>query len=472
MPQLKMENRKSFQLGAFTVHTLENTLWKGGKGVEYTKPIYNTERSGLFALGYVSNLQPALNVLSKRIESIISKEELDKELDNNIKDSYDNDRIVYFEYDSSGNPYCATTFSDRCAIFAVDTGFRDRESSDTIYAQFNKTQIGKGWRGIFFYTKTQILSNMQPYRIGALSFRDYPSANSFIIDLEKLLLPGEVWKYAKASDGIPRPKTTFQILESYLGVISSVLVRECMNPDAINYGKIRFSSGNTYAAFNTGLLSNKVIPVFVVGEVYPKNWNGFGSFQISNPKILKGGRTELKAYGFPGDVLSTDMVNFFSDLSHIVYDATIPIDVDDIEKLEHCIDDGIARNRFPAHYKNLWESGQTDDVIDKFRQAIARAEQIARRNYKYVVPQYRPSKENDGNIQFLMPIYFSSNYSASPDFALVLSKDYIGDEAFYRPETVLELSWAYNNARVLCKPDNTWLKPEEIEEADEEDYDA
>ena len=120
----------------------------------------------------------------------------------------------------------------------------------------------------------------------------------------------------------------------------------------------------------------------------------------------------------------------------------------------------------------MWENGQTDDVIDKFKQAIARAEQIARRNYKYVVPQYRPSKDNGGNIQFLMPIYFTSNYSVAPDFALVLSKDDIGGDPFYRPETVLELSWAYNNARVLCKPDNTWLKPEEIEEADVEEDDV
>ena len=166
------------------------------------------------------------------------------------------------------------------------------------------------------------------------------------------------------------------------------------------------------------------------------------------------------------------MVSFFKDLSHIVYDATVPIDVEDLDKLEHCIDDGIERNRFPEHYKEQWENGYKEDVIDKFKQAIARAEQIARRNYKYVVPQYRPSKNKDGNIQFLMPIYFTSNYTSAPDFALVLSKDDIGGSPFYRPETVLELSWAYNNARVLCKPDNTWLKPEEIEESDTEDFEV
>lgn len=427
------------------------------------KPNYDANKSGLYALGYVTNLTPAMNALANRVGFAVTKEQLET----NLKDSYDNDSIFYYEYDSGGNPICTSTFTSRCAIFAVDTGFTDPIDGSKILAQYSKTS--RGWTGVFFSSNTQILTNMQPYRIGSLSFRDYASADNFIVDLEKILLPGEVWKYAKASDTLPRPKTTFQILESYMSVISSVLVRECLDPNSINYGKIRFSAGNTYAAFNTGLLSNKVSPVFVVGEIYPRNWNGSGSFQISNPKILKGGRTELKTYSFPGDVLSTDMVSFFSSLSHIVYDATIPIDVDDMDKLEHCIDDGIARNRFPEHYRQMWENGQTDDVIDKFKQAIARAEQIARRNYKYVVPQYRTTKGNGGNIQFLMPIYFTSNYSVAPDFALVLSKDDIGGDPFYRPETVLELSWAYNNARVLCKPDNTWLKPEEIEEADLEE---
>lgn len=426
------------------------------------KPYYDTRKNGLYALGYVYNLTASMNALSFKVGASVTQEQLDL----NLKNAYDNDRISYYEYGSDGNPFSAATFTKRCASFAVDSGFTAAADGSAILAQYIKT--ARGWTGPYFRSDAQILSNMWPYKIGALSFPNYASANRFITDLEKILLPGEVWKYAKAAENLSRPKTTFQILESYLGAVSSVLVRECLNPHSLNYGKIKFSTGNTYAAFNSGLLSNKVTDVFIVGEVYPQGWNGSGTFLISNPRVLKGGRTELKTYSFSSDVLSTDMVSFFRDLSHIVYDATIPIDVDDLDKLEHCIDDGIARNRFPNYYKEQWENGYRDDVIDKFKQAIARAEKIARRNYKYVVPQYR---SKDACIQFLMPIYFSSNYTSAPDFALVLSKDTIDDSPFYRPETVLELSWAYNNARVLCKPDNTWLRPEEIEEASAEDDD-
>ena len=63
-----------------------------------------------------------------------------------------------------------------------------------------------------------------------------------------------------------------------------------------------------------------------------------------------------------------------------------------------------------------------------------------------------------------MPIYLETQYNRQADFALVLNDDRIGDTHYYTPETVLELSWAYNNARVICKPDDTWLSPSQIEE--------
>ena len=106
---------------------------------------------------------------------------------------------------------------------------------------------------------------------------------------------------------------------------------------------------------------------------------------------------------------------------------------------------------------------------------------MAQRNYKYVIPQYRPAGVEyvggkrvryEGQIQVLMPIYLSADYFAPPDFALVLSRR----DGFYVPETILLLPWAYNNARILCKPDNSWLNPSSINPddllLDEEDEDG
>lgn len=421
------------------------------------KPDYDITKSSLFALGKIQTgerLKKAIDNLSNMVGSTVEKAELER----NIKYSYDNNKILYFKYSDSNTPVKTANFSNDCAVFGIDTGYLSKKDRSKILAQYSKT-VG-GWRGVFFTSSAQIIDTMQLYTIGALSFRDYEKANTFICNLKSMLLPGETWKYKKSSIILGRSKTEFQILESYLGVISSFLVQENNRTDSKNAGKIRFSKDKKYATFNSGLLSDKVTDIFILGEV--KASTDSEELRILNPWILTGGRTELKKYGFASDVLSTDMANFFEDLSDIVYNAELDVDVDDYDKLCHCIDDGIARNRFPEEYKKVWESGSKDDIIDKFKQAIVRAQKIARRNYKYVVPQYRPSKDGKGSIQFLMPIYFKSNYSKAPDFALVLSKD----ETFYRLETVLELSWAYNNARVLCKPDNTWLIPEAIEESD------
>ncbi|HIR31086.1 MAG TPA: DUF3825 domain-containing protein, partial [Candidatus Faecousia faecavium] len=111
-------------------------------------------------------------------------------------------------------------------------------------------------------------------------------------------------------------------------------------------------------------------------------------------------------------------------------------------------------------------NGELEDLTDTFIKAIRRAERIARRNYKYVVPQYRTTATGN-KIQFLMPIYMLSKYEEAPDFALVLSESIIGNQKFYKPETVLELAWAYNNARVICKPDDMWLNPARIEDVED-----
>ena len=82
---------------------------------------------------------------------------------------------------------------------------------------------------------------------------------------------------------------------------------------------------------------------------------------------------------------------------------------------------------------------------------------MAQRNYKFIVPMYRPQEDK---IQLLMPIYLKGTYSKRPDFALVLTPD--SKHKVYSPETILPLDAAYQNARLIAKPDEAWLNPEEM----------
>ncbi|WP_369057625.1 DUF3825 domain-containing protein [Tannerella forsythia] len=70
-----------------------------------------------------------------------------------------------------------------------------------------------------------------------------------------------------------------------------------------------------------------------------------------------------------------------------------------------------------------------------------------RRNYKTAVPQYY-----DGHLQLLLPLCLTSK--ASADLALVIEKEH----GVYRASTCLTLDMAINNARLIAKPDDEWLK--------------
>lgn len=67
-------------------------------------------------------------------------------------------------------------------------------------------------------------------------------------------------------------------------------------------------------------------------------------------------------------------------------------------------------------------------------------------NYKLAIPQYF-----DGKIQLLLPLCLQSD--SKPDLALVVTK--VGN--YYQGHTCLTLDMAYNNARLIAKPESNWL---------------
>ena len=84
--------------------------------------------------------------------------------------------------------------------------------------------------------------------------------------------------------------------------------------------------------------------------------------------------------------------------------------------------------------------GAIDDVIKKVKT-----------NYKIAIPQYF-----SGKIQLLLPLCLTSG-SPNPDLALVIDK--ISGQDIYSAKTCLTLKMAYNNARLIVKPQSDWLRP-------------
>ena len=413
---------------------------------EMPKPPFVADKPALYALGYVENWKKSLEILNKMTDQYSNQ----TDLENNIRVSYDANDIVYYEYEADGTLRKSGCFSEEKTVaFAVNTKLQTKRSAEPIYAQYNKTHVG--WKGVFFNTLSEMTSRLDvklnSYQIGLLEFNNFAEADAFITDLHELLMSGEEWKNSEPNDH-PRPKVNYNILASYLGTVLSALMEKTNIADEknSNYNKIRLSGDGTRALFNTGLLSKYAQDIYIVGEV--KKQETSPKFHIVNPIVIIDGEAQLLEMGFNQNDTKVEMYNFYSDPKDIIFDTTKAIDFGGIRSFEHCLKDGLSRNRFSKACTEEYSKKDNVKIANDFRTAIDHARKIAKRDYKYIVPQYYEKK-----IQFLMPIYMTSPYGGVPDSVLILDES----KYSYIPKTMLKVAWAYGNARVLCRPSASWL---------------
>lgn len=132
------------------------------------------------------------------------------------------------------------------------------------------------------------------------------------------------------------------------------------------------------------------------------------------------------------------IANYFQEPEDLIYDTRLDLRVN----IDHIIGDN--RDRFPDEF-GTFDKYQLGVIVNG---SIEEAKKRIKRNYKTAIPQYF-----NGKIQLLLPLCLTSKESA--DLALVVEKD----NNIYRAATCLTLDMAINNARLLAKPDDEWLKP-------------
>ena len=133
-----------------------------------------------------------------------------------------------------------------------------------------------------------------------------------------------------------------------------------------------------------------------------------------------------------------DPVNFFDDPRDLLYDLNLELRLN----IDHIIVDN--KTRFPAPFNDM----DNYQLTILMQGAIEDSKKRIRRNYKTAIPQFYK-----GKIQLLIPLCLKSKGQA--DLALVIEKE----NNIYRAATCLTLDMAYNNARLITKPDDEWLKP-------------
>ena len=277
----------------------------------------------------------------------------------------------------------------------------------------NKNPNRQRWFGLFFQA-----ARREGFVIGDLYFRSWNEGAKFLEDLAAMAIP-EKWTY-----NYFQSKQQYPILKSYIEKTYERLRQQ---------GRVLRQQNKVL--FNTGLINIYFREIYVLGETDPE----YPQRVVGARPMLENDRTLLEIFKNQ----KPHMATFFERITDVLFDPDLEINTDDI----HIIDDNF--DRIPETYQQMRKS----QVFALFQSAIDFARVMARRNYKLVVPQYYM-----GKIQFLMPIYLSGEFAGPPDFALVLEK--LGK--LYRGNTILTLDMAYQNARLIAKPDTTWLSPEEF----------
>ena len=231
----------------------------------------------------------------------------------------------------------------------------------------------------------------------------------------KELAEEENWEYIRTSTEMPNP-----ILYNYFHYTFERLQEQ---------SKIAVTTDNEFACFNTGLVTAHQEPLLAL---YSKNQE-----KDREPwrfiKFCRKGAYELTK--FPA---LPDIATYFENPSVLVFDPRIDLRIN----IEHIIDGN--RERFPEPFKGM----DTHALQMIVRGAIDNAKERVRRNYKAAVPQF-----HRGAVQLLLPLCLSDPRIA--DLAILLAKS----EGVYRAATCLTLDMAYNNARLLARPDRDWLQP-------------
>lgn len=311
---------------------------------------------------------------------------------------------------------------------------------EKLFGWFTKDAKGK-YQGISWGTEDDF-KKAQKYReqffVGRMAFESIDECNIFL-DKLKMSIIDEPWDYKHKVD----KKYKYPILKSYL---EFELDRLYYEQDELMYqNRIIYNETKSKILFNTNLINKFGHDLVIVGDlIVVANKEIVCNLEIS-PSSMK-----LRRYGFNSSA-EPMTPKFFQDINEIIFHCEWDID-QDMTKYAHIIEERIER--FPEKYRGL----SADDLGLKLDNAIEFAKRIAQRNYKFIVPMYYPSAKR---IQLLMPIYLETSYTAHPDFALVLTPH--TKEQLYTPETILGLDEVYQDARLIAKPEESWLNPDMIE---------
>ena len=289
----------------------------------------------------------------------------------------------------------------------------------------------------------------------------------------------EKWYYGAANAA---DVENYPILKNYLAYTFKRLVFE----DKILYGDVADAghAGEEYAAFNTGLVDQKyeyIYALFKKNTMSPQPYWYLLDFVVAGEQ---SGKTLARLfYPLPkrADYFENQFRNMVYDTStqllcdytHIIVEriGRFPLrflqencppnmlDIDGI-KLEEVYPKHAKDSERKRYFEQLGERiRNTPMVLNNLKNRLEAAIHLTLKrvewNYKTAIPVYFPTRNL---CSLLLPLCLSEE--GQVDLALVVEPLQSGA---YQGQTVLPLDLAYNNSRLLTRPDSDWLRPDSIQ---------
>ncbi|HCO69899.1 DUF3825 domain-containing protein [Mesotoga sp. B105.6.4] len=410
---------------------------------------------GKFA--YFGDPEKSLEML-KHLAGVPSRDidSLFEEVEEQFRECSARSEIVYFDIDgipcAQGDDFSWSSEPACCyALFPVKIA----GSKATLFGVFSENekysiaQKTQKWYGLFWFDTTHLnhafYEKTSKTYLGDIVFGSRNKLEEFLDRILEIAMP-EDWDFY-------HEYFRHSILKSY---IENTYYR------AKSEEKIVSNKNEGLSAFNTGLLANRfdvssigsgVSEIYIIARIMDK--------QFIYPRYE---RPEVCISRVEYDQLFSrvpEIPSFFERIEDVLFNPDRDVH-SDAKGMLHIIGDN--RDRFPQKLQE-----ESDHQLRQLLMAaIERTKMLAKRNYKLVVPQFY-----SGKIQFLMPIFLSGDLSRDPDFALVLNPLRSSDSDkvnSYEATTIITLDMAYKNARLIAKPDNTWLKPSSIVESEENTF--
>lgn len=305
-----------------------------------------------------------------------------------------------------------------------------------------------------------------------------------INDLSHLALE-EKWYYGERN---PQKPDDLPILRNYLAYTFKRLCYE----EKISIGTDK-ERNEEYAAFNTGLVDKKYEYIYALFKKNTQNkryyWylldfavpgEGVGKtlIRVFNPLPKRANYFENKIQNMLYDTSTGDLS---CDYIHIITERTdrLPLGFlkDNCSEEFLCVDgvnieDVCCAEAMKSVRKKYFASlgvkiKNTPRILNRLKNRITDAVNLALKrvewNYKTAIPMYYPTK-NTGSL--LLPLSLMNEDQV--DLALVVERLASGA---YQGQTILPLDLAYNNSRLVTRPDSDWLKTDIVQSESLDEYD-